>query len=411
MNAPNLERIKQQHQFAADYLLTILDKAPSLIAMTDRGGTLFYLNPTGRALLGLGEQEALSGLTLIDCQTPQARVRIAQEALPVAEREGVWCGDSTLLNRDGNEIKTYLTLIAHRDENMCLEGYCLMGRDMSDWVRTEEALRATQNQLWRLSAQHLTIQESERRRIATDLHDGLGQTLSLVKLSIEAAARSVSSGILGKAATSLEHLVPTMQSALAELRRISMNLRPSTLDDLGILATLSWYFREFEAACPHMKLEHDIDIAETDVPELLKISIFRIVQEATSNALKHARAERILVSLHAEDGALELEIADDGQGFDLTAMTSSHDFGKGLGLQSMMERAELSGGDYVFKSVPGQGTSIRVHWPAPEASKRNNLALMPQATVHLLRQQIPADRHLPERYSACLACMQRMTNE
>ena len=98
-----------------------------------------------------------------------------------------------------------------------------------------------------------------------------------------------------------------------------MNLRPATLDDLGILATLSWYFREFEAACPGVKLERDISVQEADVPDGLKISIFRIVQEATSNALKHAGATRIKVCLlRGEGGSLQLSIEDNGRGFDQT---------------------------------------------------------------------------------------------
>jgi PAS domain S-box-containing protein len=378
--------------------------------MAERSGALFYLNPAGRTLMGLEDQEGLSGLTLSACQAPSARARMTEKALPVAERDGVWSGESVLLSRDGREIKSYLTLIAHRDENGRLEGYCLLGRDMSEWVRTEEALRATQNELWRLSAQHLTIQESERRRIAVDLHDGLGQTLSLVKLSIEEAARSVSAGVSGKAATTLERLGQTVKSAVAELRRISMNLRPSTLDDLGILATLSWYFREFDAACSDIDLEHDIGVTEADVPNLLKISIFRIVQEATSNVLKHARADRIRVCLRGEGGSLELSIEDNGQGFDPAAVASSRDFSHGLGLQSMKERAELSGGEYEFSSVPGQGTRIRVRWPALEALKREWTAKT-QPLLQAMGKLPVSDRELPDRYSVCLACMTRLRSQ
>jgi PAS domain S-box-containing protein len=410
------QRVEREEQKRAEaekvqsHLLSILDKTPVFTAMADRTGALFYLNSAGRTLMGLEGQEELSGLTLIQCQAPGARVRIAEEALPAAERDGVWSGDSVLFSRDGREIKSYLTLITHRDENGRLEGYCLLGRDMSEWVRTEEALRATRNELWRLSAQHLTIQESERRRIAVDLHDGLGQTLSLVKLSIDVAARSASAGGSGKVAATLERLAPTVKSALAELRRISMNLRPSTLDDLGILATLSWYFREFESACPNLKLERDISVKESDVPELMKIAIFRIVQEATSNALKHAGADRIKVRLSNERDTLELLIEDTGRGFDPAAAASGRDFSHGLGLQSMKERAELSGASYEIQSAPGKGTSICVRWPSLEAFERN-LATIPQSSVHVMHQPTPADCRLPERFSHCLACMKRMASQ
>lgn len=404
------QRVEREAQKRAEsekvqsHLRTIVDKTPVFTAMADRSGALFYLNPAGRLLMGLEGQEGLSGLTLIACQAPGARVRMADEALPVAERDGVWSGDSVLFSLDGREIKSYLTLIAYRDEQGRLEGFSLLGCDMSEWVRTEEALRVTQNELWRLSAQHLTIQESERRRIALDLHDGLGQTLSLVKLSIEEAARAASAGVSDKAAATLERLAPTVKSALAELRRISMNLRPTTLDDLGILATLSWYFREFEAACPNIRLEREISVKESDVPELRKISIFRIVQEATSNALKHAGADRIKVCLSNERDTLELLIEDTGRGFDPAAAASGRDFSHGLGLQSMKERAELSGARYEIQSAPGKGTSICVRWPSPEAFERK-LAAMPQPLIHAVRKLTPPDSGMPQRLSACIACM------
>jgi len=388
-----------------------MDRAPVFTAMADASGAVFYLNPAGRTLMGLEREEPVNGLTLVTCQAPSAQARIADEALPAAERDGVWSGDSVLSSRDGRETKSYLTLIAHRDAHGRLEGFSLLARDMGDWVRTEEALRATQDQLWRLSAQHLTIQESERRRIAADLHDGLGQTLSLVKLSIEEAARSVSAGVSGKVAATLERLAPTVKSALAELRRISMNLRPSTLDDLGILATLSWYFREFEAACPNMKLERDVSVTEADIPDLLKITIFRIVQEATSNALKHARADRVTVCLRNAGGLLELSIEDDGQGFDTAMVASSRDFSHGLGLQSMKERAELSGGDYEFTSAPGEGTSIRVRWPPLEESARDSAAIPQPASIRSIHKLAPVDRRTPEMFSACLACMRRIATQ
>jgi PAS domain S-box-containing protein len=398
------EQKRAQAEKVQTQLRSILDKTPEFTAMADRTGTLLYLNPAGRMLLGLEDQEGLSGLTLIGCQAPGARMRIAEEALPAAERDGIWSGESVLFSRDEREIKTCLTLIAHRDADGRLEGFSLLGRDMSDWVRTEEALRATQNELWRLSAQHLNVQESERRRIAADLHDGLGQILSLVKLSIEEAANSVRTGAPEKAIKTFERLAPTVKSALTEMRRISMNLRPATLDDLGILATLAWYFREFEATSPNITLERDISVKESDVADLQKIAIFRIVQEATSNALKHAGADRIKISLSNERDTLELLIEDTGRGFDTAAAVDQADFDRGLGLQSMKERAELSGACYEILSAPGKGTSICVRWPSQAAFERN-LAAMPQHLIDSVGKLIPPDRPMPDRFSACIACM------
>ena len=407
-HAPN-ESTEGEAQKVQSHFLAILDKTPVVTAMAHPNGELFYVNPAGRTLLGLENDDDLSGMTLLSCQASSCRSRIADEAMPAVEREGVWSGDSVLLGRDGREVRAYLTLIAHRDREGDLEGFSLLARDMSEWLRVEEALRVTQIQLSRLSAQHLTIQETERRRIAVDLHDGLGQTLSLVKLSIEEATSSLASRTSENVIMTLERLRPQVKSALAELRRISMNLRPSTLDDLGIVATLSWYFREFEAACPGIRIERDITAKESEVPNPLKIAIFRIVQEGTSNALKHAKADGIKVSFASVGGHIDLLIEDNGRGFDPASVAEHRDFNHGMGLQSMKERAELSGGRYEFRSAPGNGTRIHVQWPLAATCERAGEATYMPLIAELRRSGFEGG--MRDTFSACLACIRRFEGE
>jgi signal transduction histidine kinase len=238
-------------------------------------------------------------------------------------------------------------------------------------VKAEEALRASHTELRRLAAQHLTIQETERRRIAADLHDGLGQSLSLLKLGIQEALRQMGAGVPQKTVESVKQLIPKVAGALDELRRVSMDLRPSSLDDLGILPTLSWFVREFDGAHLKTKIEKHISVSEKDVPEPLKIAIFRILQEAVNNAVKHADADCIRVSLRNGDDVLAFTIEDDGKGFDPGAMARRSDPRSGLGMQSMKERAELSGGSYAVTSALGHGTKVCVWWPAFKASDAN----------------------------------------
>lgn len=228
---------------------------------------------------------------------------------------------------------------------------------------TTAAWCASQGEVQRLSAQMLEIQEVERRRIATDLHDVLGQSLVMIKLGVEEAMQLLAANEPLSAAESLQRLKLKVKDACGEVRRVAMDLRPSTLDDLGILATLSWFFREFGAACQDMIVERDFSIEEGHVPLPLKITIFRIIQEASSNVLKHANASRIRVSLKKTGEALCLSIEDDGDGFDLAETAGYCPLDKGLGLVSMKERAKLSGGQYELASEPGQGTRICVHWP------------------------------------------------
>lgn len=227
--------------------------------------------------------------------------------------------------------------------------------------RAEESLRHSEEELRQLSGQLMSIQETERKRIAADLHDGIGQSLSVIKLSLEQAAYSLSKGATHEAAETLQQLAPRVKDAIVEIRRISMDLRPSTLDDLGILPTLSWFFREFEAAARDITVERSITAVETDIPAPLKVVIFRILQEAVSNIVKHAGATRIRFGLEKDNDMLIFRVEDNGRGFDTVAFHEAPS--EGLGLRSMQERARLSGGNYQIRSVPKQGTSIRITWP------------------------------------------------
>lgn len=242
--------------------------------------------------------------------------------------------------------------------------FCAVAGEQADGsVAMKEALCAPQNELRRLSSQILTIQESERQRIATDLHDGLGQSLTLIRLGLEECSALLAANSLSKAEEALQQLRLKVKDAFAELRRVAMDLRPSTLDDLGILATLSWFFREFENACHGIKIEKHLLVQESSIPIRLKISIFRILQEAICNIVKHAKADHIRVSLIKAGDVLHLSIEDNGRGFDTAELVNYCPQGKGLGLVSMKERAMISGGTYRIDSTVGKGTGIYVSWP------------------------------------------------
>lgn len=392
-------------------MLTILDNTHALVIMANDCGTLLYINPAARRLLGLASDADISGITLIECVAPEVRSRIAEVAIPTATSKGVWSGGSVLVGRGGRQVDVSLMITAHHGCEGRFEGLSFLAQDMTALTRTEEAPRKTHDELLRLSAQHLTIQENERRRIAADLHDGLGQSLSLAAVSIENISTLLAAGEAEKAAQCLDRLAHKVKNGLDEVRRIAMNLRPATLDSLGILPTLSWHLREIEAACPDIKLERNISVEEVDVPVFLKTSIFRILQEASSNAIKHAGADWIKVSLGKMRGMLELVVEDNGRGFDAADVSSRNQSTKGLGLDSMKERAELYRGTYEMKSAPGKGTRIRVTWPlildeleldraamlAPDIKTPHNPASVESGTPRRLA--------LPQDLSICLACI------
>ncbi|NTV96131.1 MAG: sensor histidine kinase [Thiobacillus sp.] len=234
-------------------------------------------------------------------------------------------------------------------------------------AQAELALYESRKELRRLAGLLCTIQEDEKRRIALDLHDGLGQTLTLIKLSMENILHLAESKASEAVVESLREVVPRIKDALAEVHRVAMELRPPMLDDLGVLPTLSWFLREYESACAGVTVDKAINIAEQDVPGPLKITLFRIVQEATSNIVKHAGATRVRISLNRCDEVLHMLIEDNGCGFEPAKVACSDNTGRGLGLLSLKERTSHSGGIHQLDSAPGQGTRHQFWWPCEQA--------------------------------------------
>jgi signal transduction histidine kinase len=227
--------------------------------------------------------------------------------------------------------------------------------DLTERKRAEQELKESEERLKYLSTQLLITQEKERKLIANEIHDSLGATLGAIKFRVE---KDLQNGGIGDP----ENIIPFIQKTIEESRRIQMALRPSTLDDLGILPTLNWLCREFQKAYSSIHIETQFKIEEKDVLDHLKTVIYRICQEAFNNIAKHSKAKVATLSLRKSDH-IELVIEDDGQGLNLEKMLSPENHNRGLGLTSMRERAELSGGLFNIQSIHGSGTAIRVSWP------------------------------------------------
>jgi len=222
----------------------------------------------------------------------------------------------------------------------------------------EAALKESEEELRLLSIQLLAAQENERKWIAQELHDSIGQALVAVKFALERKVDQMG-GAPAPPGISLEDILSMVQNGVEETRRIMTNLRPSILDDLGILATVNWFCREFQKVYPHIRVQRQIEVEERQVPDSLKIVIFRILQEAMNNIAKHSRADTVVLGLARKNDRIILTVQDNGVGFDLENCR------KGLGLSSMKERAQLSGGIFILESGPGKGTLTEVRWPAP----------------------------------------------
>ena len=229
--------------------------------------------------------------------------------------------------------------------------------------RTTELMKANA-QLESLSSLLLSTQEEERKRITEELHDSVEQTLAALKFNIEYLISQWVGNHKDNGFLILQGLIPKIQTTVVELKRIGKGLRPSILDDLGVLAALTWFCREIESVYTTIHIERVFEIEEDHIPENLKVVIYRVLQEALNNVAKHSRANRVMISLRKTKQAIEFSIKDNGKGFDVDAALSPENQRSGLGLISMIKRTELTGGSLVIMSDKETGTIIRASWPS-----------------------------------------------
>ncbi len=255
-----------------------------------------------------------------------------------------------------NDIAFALHSIDAEDERKKTELALVEARD-----KLEKRVKERTKELEMLSSRLLTAQEEERKRIAGDLHDGIGQCLSAVKFMVETALEKMTGKVPDSDLKSLKALVPLLQETSEEVRTIVMNLRPSILDDLGVLATIGWFCRQFQAVYSYINLKEIIEIKENQVPDPLKTIIFRILQEAMNNISKHSEADRVTIYFGKKGDKIMLKIEDNGKGFDAGAVTYGLS-GKGFGITGMKERTELSGGIFSISSGPRKGTGVYASW-------------------------------------------------
>jgi len=218
-----------------------------------------------------------------------------------------------------------------------------------------------------LSHRLVEAQESERRQIARELHDQIGQALTVAQMNLQAVSQSANGS---DRSSRLKECIDVVENVLEQVHDLSLNLRPSMLDDLGLVPALRW-LTEKQASLADLRFEVRSNLEDLHLTPAVKTECFRVAQEALTNIVRHAHARSVMVELQHLDGLLELRVRDDGAGFDVNAVRERAVRGASLGLLSMEERAALVGGVLEVKSAAGQGTEVHAWFPTrlpiPEA--------------------------------------------
>jgi two-component system sensor histidine kinase UhpB len=363
-------RLGQQLRWQA----SMLERAHDAIFMWELDGPIVSWNHGAELLYGYTKEEAVGQRSdqLLQTERPNSEAEF-KEAL---ERDGEWIGEIYHTTRDGRRLvveSRHQLLVEAGSRRYVLE----ICRDITERLELEAELRrshedleqqvhartrtlaSANRSLRRLSRQVLEAQETERRRVARELHDEIGQALTGVKMLLETSSRRRGA----EKASALAGVGEAIDDALTRVRELSLDLRPAMLDSLGLLPTLLWRFETYTRQTGIQVAFHHAGLEQRFAPEV-ETGAYRVIQEALTNVARHAAVPVVRVELEATDQALRISVIDEGLGFDAEEAIAS---GRSTGLAGMRERATLLGGTFVLSSAPDAGATIEVALPLTPA--------------------------------------------
>ena len=231
----------------------------------------------------------------------------------------------------------------------------LLRKEVEERASAEHQLKIIREQLRNLSNHLQNIREEEKTRIAREVHDELGQSLTAIKMDLVCLKEELS-GLQPDLQERIQTMSGLIDSTITSVQRISSELRPQILDVMGLCEAISWQAREYQK---RTTLRFDLNCEQVSINKELTTELFRIFQEALTNVVRHSRADRVCVSLHQNAEQITLEIGDNGQGMPPEKINAP----QSLGLIGIRERVLFFGGEVEFQGEPGKGTRVIVKTP------------------------------------------------
>ena len=357
------ERTEKELRNSRQVLDQVLATLPVGVAVTNVQGDIILANEAVQRVWGVLESDGAERWA----HTKGAWHRSGQRIAPSewASVRAITAGQTSLnelidIETHSGEAKTIQNSAAPvRNAEGQIVGAVIVNDDVTERVRAEEALKESAERLQQLSRRLLAVQEEERRHLSRELHDEFGQLLATVTLHLQAAKSSAGA----VAQPRLDESIALLQRAGTQVRSLALELRPMLLETAGLDATLRRLAEQHQqrTGIPTQVVGHVGEVSGE-----VAIAAFRVVQEALTNVVRHAKARHVRIELGAGDAAIELAVADDGAGFDVTR-TLERAPGRGnLGLLGMRERVQLLGGSLAIDSQPRRGTRISVSLPLGE---------------------------------------------
>jgi PAS domain S-box-containing protein len=334
---------------------SLIQNASDVIMLLDAESTISYVSASVHHTLGY-RPEVLVGTPILDIVSPEDS-RQMQDYLIACIRNAGITSVSEFRFRHADQRWCNMEVIGNNHLNDPSVGRIVLNcRDITERKRAEEQLRSSREQLRNLSAYLQSMREEERTNIAREIHDELGQVLTALKMDTVWLGSKYKE--LEPVAEKTRSMADLIDSTIRTVKRICTELRPGVLDDLGLIAAIEWQAEEFQKRTG-IDCEVSFNPNDVSLDRGLSTAIFRILQEALTNVIRHAEAKRVRVLLERGDGRVLLRVEDNGKGITEDQISDHHSFG----LIGIRERARFLGGEVRISGSPGKGTTLTVSLP------------------------------------------------
>ncbi len=337
-------------------LATVLENTSDFVTLADLEQSIIFANKAARKTLQYEDGEELSQKKFLDYLPPDNKNYFTDNIFPVAFVQGMWRGEGIWMNKEQQKIPVSQVILVEKPSNGTTGFIASIARDISEAKNRESEIQQMNEQLRALAARLQNIREEERSNIAREIHDDLGQQLTAIKIDVSWIAKKTQDD--EEVNKKIDSIISMLNDTVKSIRRISTQLRPSILDDLGLIEALEWQTEEFEKRYGiAVNFVHSKDRLILD--PTIATGLFRIFQEALTNIARHANATFVEVNLRTTGREIVLSIRDNGKGFETDSLKPQ----KTLGLFGMKERALMMGGHFEINNTPGQGVMISVNAP------------------------------------------------
>ncbi|MCX5890141.1 MAG: PAS domain S-box protein [Deltaproteobacteria bacterium] len=347
------QRVEEALRQSEQKYRSLMDGASDAIVLVDSRRTITEANQRAEDLLGYSEEELL-GMTYPQIHPPEKIDHVLENFEEILTTGSGPLHECVIRRKDGQTVPVEIAhIMVGSGDNQVIQA---VFRDVTERKRAGEALRDSEQKLRLLASQLLTVQEKERRRVSRELHDELGQALTVLKIHLVAIENKLRRDQPGLK-LNCERLLGYIDAVIENVRRLSWDLSPSILEDLGLSSSLKYLVQEI---CRDNNMHYSVAVDEIDnlfSPEV-KINIYRIFQESLTNIVRYAQAGRINVEIKKQQDRVTFLLRDNGMGFDVKEARSRNLDKRGLGLTTMHERALMAGGTLSVSSHKGQGTDV-----------------------------------------------------